>query len=161
MGKRELYMALLCLFLSVNNSLAQSTACAYQRIELHVHAAIEMLMPDFGAANVSFNKEKGAVSSNQQLQINSNRHFIITAHADSNYSQHNGKQLPASASRTALNSLNNNINEQAYATPIDNDTIMSKGRGEKLFAINCNVKAPGKNVSGDYAIGMIYTATEL
>lgn len=160
MGKRELYMALLCLFLSVNNSLAQSTACAYQRVELHVHAAIEMFMPDFGAAALSFSKEKGALSSNQQLQVNSNRHFIITANTDRQYALYNGRQLPASATSTSLNSADNK-NGQENTIPAGADALICKGQGEKLFAVNCKVKTPGKNATGNYAIGMIYTATEL
>jgi hypothetical protein len=81
MDKRELYLFLLfiCLFGAVNNSFAQSSASAFQRVEMIIQPRIEFSSLKPAEVNLSVTTKTTADNYSQQFRVRSNTGFMVSA----------------------------------------------------------------------------------
>lgn len=170
MDKREFFCLLLAVFSIIGtHANAQSSAGAYQRIELHILPSIEISTLQPSELQLSVKKDKaGSTAQSHEFRIRSNKNFVVKA---STYNPATDMQedKPAMSNLTAKNNLHlsveagNENNELVKYTSISNSPkdIITKGRrGEQTFAVNYRVKRAGKQYNTFDEIGVVYTATE-
>lgn len=169
MDKREFFCLLLAAFISIGtNAKAQSSASAYQRIELHIQPSIEIASFRTSEVQVSVkeNKFHKTAETGPEFRIRSNKNFVVKVSTYNEPAKENNPCTVTGAKNNIQLSVAGNAKDGAVndgytmisESPKD---IISKGRrGEQIFAVNYQVKRTGKILNETRPVGVVYTATE-
>ncbi len=168
MDKREFFCLLLAAFFTLGiKANAQGSASAYQRIELHIQPSIEIASLKQPEVQLTMKKGKThSTGTEQEFRIRSNKNFVVKVSAlkPEENEPAAGTATPGTKNDLRLSVLAEGAKEnlQQYTTLTDSPKdIITKGRrGEQTFAVNYQMKHTSKHNAGNYAVGVVYTATE-